>query len=182
MTDTHVALLRGVNVGGKNVLPMKDLAALFAEAGCGDVRTYIQSGNVVFTAKTAIARRVPDQIAKAISRDFGLTVPVVTRTADELRRVVKANPFLRAGVDAKELHVGFLLGKPERSRIAALDPNRSPPDEFQVLGREIYLRLPNGAARSKLTNAWFDSKLVTTATIRNWNTVNKLVELVTGSS
>ena len=181
MTDLYVALLRGVNVGGKNKLPMQDLAALFEDAGCSEVRTFIQSGNVVFAAKPVVAQRVPDRIAKAIARDFGLTVPVITRTASELRRVAKANPFLRAGMDAKELHVGFLLGKPEADRVAALDPNRSPPDEFQVLGREIYLRLPNGAARSKLTNAWLDSKLATTATLRNWNTVTRLLELVTGS-
>jgi uncharacterized protein (DUF1697 family) len=76
------------------------------------------------------------------------------------------------------LHVAFLAATPGPSKIAALDPNRSPPDEFAVHGREIYLRLPNGVARTKLTNAHFDSKLGTTSTLRNWRTVVKLVDLI----
>jgi uncharacterized protein (DUF1697 family) len=178
--ETHVALLRGINVGGKNLLPMKDLAALFESAGCGDVRTYIQSGNVLFAAKPALAGRISALVTKAIARDFGFSVPVVTRSADELRRVAGANPFLRSGVDLAALHVAFLLDEPSAERVAGLDPKRSPPDEFRVLGREIYLRCPTGMAKTKLTNAYFDSKLATVSTARNWNTVNKLIELAGG--
>lgn len=178
MSDTHVALLRGVNVGGKNKLPMKALAEMFCGAGCGDVRTLIQSGNVVFTASPKTAGRVAEVIARTIAKELGLTVPVVTRSADELRRAAKRNPFLRAGCDTALLHVGFLMDEPEAARVAALDPKRSPPDEFRVVGREIYLRLPNGAARTKITSAWLDSKLDTIVTVRNWNTVTRLVEMI----
>jgi len=178
--DTHVALLRGINVGGKNKMPMKDLVGMFVDVGCSDVQSYIQSGNVVFKAEPALARRIPTLIAQAISRALGLSVPVVTRTAAELRRVAQDNPFLRAGVDAAVLHVAFLAERPAPAAVASLDPDRSPPDQFQFLGQEIYLRLPNGVARTKLTNAYFDSKLATTSTLRNWNTVTKLVELAGG--
>lgn len=173
----HVALLRGVNVGGKNKLPMKELAAMFAETGCGEVRTYIQSGNVVFRAGEALARRVPVGIAGAISERFGLQVPVVTRTVDEMRAVVRHNPFLRAGADANTLHVAFLAERPSPARVAALDPDRSPPDQFAVRGRDVYLHLPNGGARSKLTSAYFDARLATVSTVRNWRTVLALLAL-----
>jgi uncharacterized protein (DUF1697 family) len=179
-SDMHIALLRGVNVGGKNKLPMKDLAVLFVAAGCSDVVTYIQSGNVVFKAKPAVARRISTTIAQAIASKFGLKVPVVTRSVEELRRAAQSNPFLRRATDTKFLHVAFLLDEPEAGQIAALDPRRSPPDEFEVRGREIYLHCPNGMADTKLTNAYFDSKLATVSTARNWNTVTKLLELAGG--
>jgi uncharacterized protein (DUF1697 family) len=174
----YVALLRGINVGGKNALPMKDLAAMFSAAGCEDVVTYIQSGNVVFTARPAIAAKVPAAIAGAILGSRKYRVPVVMRSADEVREVAGRNPFLAAGHDPATLHVAFLADKPKVAGVASLDAGRSPPDELVVRGREIYLRLPNGVAPSKLTNAYFDSALGTTSTMRNWRTVLKLIELV----
>jgi len=175
--DLHVALLRGINVGGKNRLPMKSLSALFTDAGCTDVQTYVQSGNIIFGATPSLARRIPALIEKAISVQFGLRVPVVTRTAAELHAGAKHNPFLPRESDTGTLHVAFLATRPTPAQVATLDPDRSPPDEFAVRGREIYLRLPNGVARSKLTNAYFDSRLETTSTLRSWRTVLKLVEL-----
>jgi uncharacterized protein (DUF1697 family) len=174
----HVALLRGINVGGKNMLPMSDLTAMFVAAGCADVETYIQSGNVVCRARPAVAKKLPAAVATAILKRSGYRVPVVLRTADELRDVARGNPFLTAGGDPDTLHVAFLAGTPKAGGVAALDPRRSPPDEFVVRGREIYLRLPNGVARSKLTNAYFDKALATTSTVRNWRTVLKLHGLV----
>lgn len=177
----YVALLRGINVGGKNKLPMSALAEIFAEAGCTDVRTYIQSGNVVFSAPPILGRRLPDLISKRIADRLGLRVPVVLRTAEDIRLVAEANPFLRAGTDPASLHVAFLADLPDPRHVAALDPKRSPGDSFVVLGREIYLSLPNGMARSKLTNAYFDSGLATISTARNWRTVLKLVEMTHNS-
>jgi len=178
--DLYVALLRGINVAGKNRLSMKDLVAMFAEAGCSEVLTYIQSGNVVFRATEARASRIPVMIAAAISDRLGFRAPVIMRRAGELRAIARGNPFLQAGADAEALHVMFLADRPPSSKIAALDPRRSPPDEFEVRGREIYLRCPNGVGRSKLTNEYFDTKLSTTSTMRNWRTVLKLVEMAGG--
>jgi len=172
-----VALLRGINVGGKNKLPMLDLAEMFTEAGCSDVRTYIQSGNVVFSVAPKSAKRLPDLVSRQIVDRFGYQVPVVLRTADEFRQVAVSNPFLKSEADVNSLHVGFLADLPDQSQIAALDPKRSPGDSFKVRGREVYLCLPNGVAKSKLTNAYFDSTLATTSTFRNWRTVLKLLEL-----
>jgi uncharacterized protein (DUF1697 family) len=176
----HVALLRSINIGGKNRLHMKDLAAMFDHAGCSDVRTYIQSGNVVFEASDSLARRIPRLIPDAIEDRFGYRVPLVLRSAAELQDIVDRNPFLKANVDIKTLHVAFLADRPQDERISALDPDRSPPDTYIVRGREVYLCCPRGYAKSKLTNAYFDSKLDTTATVRNWKTVLKLAEMTGG--
>jgi uncharacterized protein (DUF1697 family) len=174
--STHVALLRGVNVGGKNCVPMKELADIFVKAGCADVRTYIQSGNVLFRATRTIAKSLPPRITEQIAKRFGCQIPVVLRTAEQLATAVRNNPFRKVPQEA--LHVYFLAGLPDASRVAQLDPERSKPDAFLVHGREIYLHLPNGIGRSKLTNAYFDSKLAITSTARNWRTTLKLLELM----
>jgi uncharacterized protein (DUF1697 family) len=172
-----VALLRGINVGGKNMLPMKDLVAMFERAGCTTTRHYIQSGNVVFEAAPALAAKIPVVVHAAIAKGFGLDVPVVVRSEKELRAVAAGNPLLAAGADPDTLHVMFLADPPSKKAIATLDPDRSPPDTFVVKGREVYLACPNGVARTKLSNAWFDAKLGTTSTGRNWRTVLKLVAM-----
>ena len=154
-TDVTIALLRGINVGGKNKLPMKELSALFVEAGCEDVRTYIQSGNVLFRTGSTAGEKISSTISASILSKFGYQVPVITRTARELQEIVRANPFVQAGAETDKLHFMFLA----------------------VLGREIHLHCPNGVARSKLTNSYFDSRLSTTSTSRNWRTVQKLLEL-----
>jgi uncharacterized protein (DUF1697 family) len=174
MPATHVALLRGINVGGKNKLPMKSLAAMFVAAGCKDVQTYIQSGNVVFQASDEVARMLPERVGRAVEAEFGFPVRLVLRTAAQMRTVVTANPF-----DSADL-VYFLADTPSASDIAKLDPMRSPPDTFRVVGDEIYLQVPTGLADTKLTNAYFDSRLKTMCTGRNWNTVRKLLEMLEG--
>ncbi|MEP6888981.1 MAG: DUF1697 domain-containing protein [Nitrospirales bacterium] len=173
----YVALLRGINVGGKNKLPMKRLATMFTDVGCSDVETYIQSGNVVFAAPSSVAKSLPSAIAAAITGQFGCRVSVVIRSAKELADVVDNNPFLKRGVDTGTLHVAFLVSVPDAKHVAELDGRRSPGDAFEIRGRHIYLRMPNGMARSKLTNDYFDRTLKTTSTLRNWNTVQKLLEM-----
>ncbi len=178
MPAAYVALLRGINVGGKNKLPMKDLVGIFAESGCEEPRSYIQSGNVVFDANPAVAAAVAGRVAARIADRFGYRTPVVLRTAADLAAVLAHNPFLAAGVADEELHVYFLADRPDPRRVESLDTDRSPPDRFAVHGREVYLWLPDGMARTKLTNAYFDSKLATTSTARNWRTITKLYELM----
>jgi uncharacterized protein (DUF1697 family) len=176
-TSTYVALLRGINVGGKNMLPMRELVRMFEVSGCAEVRTYIQSGNVVFSATPACAKRLADDVAGAIEKRFGFRPRIVLRTAQDMADVAANNPFLGEGADVRLLHVVFLVEKPDARRIAALDPARSPGDSFQVRGREVYLLLANGAGQTKLSNAYLESTLVTTSTMRNWRTVLKLSEM-----
>ena len=181
-SSTNVALLRGINVGGKNRLPMKELTAMFVEAGCSDVRTYIQSGNVLFEAAHTVRPDIPSLISASILNRFGYQIPVLTRSAEEFKNIVRANPFMQAGAEADKLHVVFLEELPTGDQVESLDQNRSPGDEFAVMGCEIYLHCPNGFAKTKLTNTYFDSKLSTVSTTRNWRTVQKILELASDVS
>jgi uncharacterized protein (DUF1697 family) len=174
--QTLVALLRGINLGGKNKVPMADLKVQLAELGLEDVVTYIQSGNAVFRSPVAKTRVAAD-IAKRVATAYGLDVKVIVRTPAELGRIAKANPYLPGEKDVSKLHVIYLDRAPKAADKAKLDPDRSPPDEFTVRGREIYLHLPNGLGRSKLTIDYFERRLGVAATARNWNTLLKLIDL-----
>ena len=173
----YVALLRGINVGGNNLLPMKQLVELCQRVGATDVKTYIQSGNLAFRATAAVAKQLPHKLGTAIERALGFNPPLTVRSAAEIDAITTDNPYLAAGVVADLLHVGFLTARPTAAAIASLDPERSPDDRFTVIGREIYLHYPRGVGKSKLTNAYFDKALATVCTIRNWRTVLALRDL-----
>ncbi|MFP5503851.1 MAG: DUF1697 domain-containing protein [Candidatus Sericytochromatia bacterium] len=181
MFETYVVLLRGINLGGKNKLPMKDLAGMLTELGCHDVTTYIQSGNAVVGMDAALAAALPGRLAERIQEQAGLRVPVVVRAREAFTAVVHDNPFLAAGADPQALHVMFLADEPSPEDVALLDPNRSPADAYLVRGREIYLHCPQGVADSRLTNAYFDARLKTVSTSRNWRTVLKLRDMAEDS-
>ncbi len=153
---------------------MRDLVRLFEAGGAEEVRTYVQSGNVVFRAGVKAAKGMAARIRGAIADEYDYDVPVLLRTAQAWSRVVESNPFLEQGCELAHLHVAFLEDKPTRAGAAALDPERSPGDEFRVLGKEVFLHLPNGVARSKLTGTYLEGKLGTTVTARNWRTVTRL--------
>ena len=112
-----VALLRGINVGGKNKLPMKDLVGIFSDVGCTDVTSYIQSGNIIFGAPLDLAKRVPDLVTKKIQTSLGLSVPVVVRSSKELGEVSRNNPFLKKTRDSDGLHVAFLANLPSPKHV-----------------------------------------------------------------
>jgi uncharacterized protein (DUF1697 family) len=169
-------MLRGVNVSGRNRIPMADLRDLYERHGHTDVTTYVQSGNVVSQSTSRRAREVERAIGGAIADDLGLDVAVLVRTPAQLDRVLDGNWFLPSG-DPKLLHVTFLATSPGRSRVSALDEWEHAPDEFHVVGREVYVSCPGGYGRTKINNAWFEQKLGVIATTRNWTTVGRLAEL-----
>lgn len=172
--EVYVGLVRAINVGGNNKLPMADLVEIFEEAGASDVRTYIASGNVVFRATLAKAQRMSNATSKAILDRFGFQAPVIIRPAAHVARVARAHPHHAPGIEDKRLHVVFLMVAPGEERVSTLDPTRFPGDAFDVRGGEIYLRL---SADSKLTNTYFEKTLGTSGTMRNWRTVLKLAEM-----
>jgi uncharacterized protein (DUF1697 family) len=175
-TTTFVALLRGINVGGKKKIAMAELRSLLSSLGFEDVVTYIQSGNVVFRSTDSDPDRVSAAIERKVATTFGIDPAVLLRTPAELEKTAERNPYLARG-DLSKLYVVFLDRAPAVSAVAELDPGRSPPDEFTLSGREIYLHLPNGAGRSKLTIDYFERVLRARATQRNWNTLLRLIEL-----
>lgn len=179
---TFVALLRGINVGGKHILPMADLTSMFAKSGALGIRTYIQSGNVVFEASPNDASAIAISVTKSIGKKFKFEPTIVLRSAGEMADVVANNPFLSDGSESAALYVGFLAKAPGKADIAKIDPARSPNDRLVVRGREIFVHYPGGVANSKFTNAYIDSTLATTSTFRNWRTVMKLVEMTKSSA
>ncbi|MEO5841870.1 MAG: DUF1697 domain-containing protein [Acidimicrobiales bacterium] len=175
---TFIALLRAVNVGGKNQVSMAKLRVALESLGYSGVTTYIQSGNIVLDGKERTAAAVAPKIEAVIALEFGLTIDVVMRTAKELTTAIDANPFLSRVPDRTKLHVAFLNHAPDHKRLETLDSARFVPDEFAVGGREVYLHCPEGLGRSKLAVALGTKLAPGPATVRNWNTVTKLAALV----
>lgn len=165
----YAALLRGVNVGG-NSLAMTDLTRLVEELGGRDVATYLQSGNIVYSGPKRVAR----ELEAALLAELGVRSPVLVRSGTDLARVVAGKPFAAEG---KAVSVTFLAGRAEPKAVSAIDPSAFGEDRFAVEGTEIYLHTPGGYGRSKLTNSFWERKLATTATTRNWNTVVALAEM-----
>jgi uncharacterized protein (DUF1697 family) len=172
----YAALLRAVNVGGRS-LAMAELRTLFDDLGFGEVSTYLQSGNVVFRSRASDERKLQRTIEKAILERFGIEVPVMLRSHTELTKILRTNPYVRNDDDPTHLLVMFLDAAPKAATAKAVDTNVHAPDVFTISGREIYLHVPNGYGRSKLTNDFFERKLGVRGTGRNWRSVTKLAEL-----
>ena len=172
----YAVLLRGVNLGSHNRIAMPKLRAALTDAGYDDVQTYVASGNVVLRSSKGEAAVVKD-VRAVIKATFELDIPATARTAAELKKVVKANPFVkRADNDAKQLHVAFLSAKPAAAKVKTVDPHRYDPDELKVTGREVFAWCPNGFGRSKVLNG-IEKSLGVEATVRNWRTVNELLRM-----
>ena len=173
-----VAMLRGINVGGHRKVAMAELRALAAPLAIGEVRTYIQSGNLVLaTARPPAA--VASELQERIESAHGFEVGVVVRTEGQLRDVLAANPYLDDGADQRELHVTFLAERPPEDRLALLEETAgaASSDRFEIHGSEVYLQCPGGYGNTKLTNTFFERRLGVAATTRNWRTVGTLAAM-----
>jgi uncharacterized protein (DUF1697 family) len=178
----YAALLRGINVGGRAKVPMRELAELFGSLGHGGVTTYIQSGNIVFRSTSGKQAEIARELEKAIAERFEVNATVILRTPAELVAIAAGNPFPGADDEPSKLHTLFLDRTPAAVAVAELDPDRSPGDLFHPAGREIYLRFASGAGRTKLTLDWFERQLGVKGTARNWNTLLKLIALTEADS
>ncbi len=177
--STFIALLRGINVGGHRKILMSALKQVHEALGHDNPVTYLQSGNVVFDCDDHDHQALRQTLMSAYDRAFGFPVDVILRTADDLVHIADGNPFPHSGGrEARFLHVFMLSGTPGGNAIetfSALDR----PEEVQAAGDILYVYYPQGAGRSKLTLNVVEKALGVTATARNWNTVTKLLELVT---
>jgi uncharacterized protein (DUF1697 family) len=177
---TWIALLRGINVGGNHMLPMKDLVALFERGGFEGVRTYIQSGNVVFRSPkgsaTLLARRIGDLVLKS----RGFQPKVIVLRAAELRKAAAENPFSQAEADPETLHLFFLAKVAPTPDLKSLSELKTDEEAFALKGKVFYLHAPHGVHASKVA-ARAERLLGVDATARNWRTVNKLLEMAVDS-
>ncbi|MFY9724209.1 MAG: DUF1697 domain-containing protein [Bryobacteraceae bacterium] len=173
-----ISMLRGVNVGGHNKIKMDALRALCESLKLREPQTYVQSGNVVFRTEERDLVMLARRIERAIERKFGFRVPVILRTASEMRDVIARNPFAgRDDIEPSKFAVTFLASRPSdevRAKVLAI---RADPEELHIDGRELYIYFPNGMARPKLSGPLVERTLAIPGTARNWNTVTKLREI-----
>jgi len=175
---TYIALLRGINVSGKNLIKMAELKVLFTKIGLNDVTTYIQSGNVIFTSEENNTLKIETEIIKAIKTKFGYDLKVLVITKKLLKNIFSSNPFLAdKNKVLSSLFVTFLHESPNKEGIPLLKNYTTKQEEFIVDNKIVYLHYPNGSGRSKLSNNLIESKLKSSATTRNWRTITKLLEL-----
>ncbi len=179
--ERFISILRGINVGGQRKLPMEQLKSLFEGLNYKDVFTYIQSGNVIFTADKIPPPVLEKIIEKKISEKFNMEVPVIIRQVPEMASILAINPFLKIkGIDIEKLHVTFLEKIPGQNELNNIEKYDYSPDKFSIIKKEVFLYCPGGYGKTKLSNNFFESKLKVKATTRNWKTVNKLAGLASG--
>lgn len=175
-----MALLRGINVGGKQRVPMETLREMLTGLGCGSVRTHLNSGNAVFTHPDADAEGLAAGLERVITRELGLTVSCLVRTEGELRRVIDGNPFAGKEVDPARFLVTFLSGPVDPAAVAGIDPAAYAPEEFALGEGVLYLHCALGIRDSKLAKRLTERRLGVVGTARNWNTVTKLAAMARG--
>lgn len=172
----HIALLRGINVGGKRKLLMANLKKMLSHLGFENIITYIQSGNVIFEGKKETdVSGLEERIKEAILETFDLDVPVIIRTVEEIKAIAGENPFDQANID--QLHVTFLKEEPSEAEVVKIQTCITSADEFKIFGKNVYIQCSGRYSDSKLTNKFFEDKLKVSATTRNWKTILKLLEL-----
>ena len=177
--NTYISLLRGINVSGRNKIKMAELHSLYESLKFSDVRSYLQSGNVVFTSAETDRSAIARSIEAAIVDAYGYAVTIFVLDRADLEHTFTANPFLTGrSEDPAKLHVTFLADNPSPEMLDKLVPPANTSDEFHIDGERIYLFCPNGYGRTKLSNAFFERKLKVAATTRNWKTVTALHDMV----
>jgi len=174
--NVYVALFRGINVGGRNLLPMKELASVLADLGARNVKTYIQSGNAVFVSPEKDVARLAKSIGREIKKRRGFEPHVLLLGLDDIERAMRKNPFPEAATDPRTLHAGFLASVPGKPNLKALEGLKIESERFRLVDRVFYLHAPEGIGRSKLA-ANIERLLGVPMTDRNWRTVCKIREM-----
>ena len=169
-------LLRGINVGGNNKVPMSDLKALLAELGYEDITTILNSGNAVVSTTDSPAK-AEAAVSQAIASALDLKIEVMARTHQELAAVVKADPLGSLVTNPSHYAVAFLRSAPPKGALDAVDPQPYAPECWKLIGRELFIWYANGQAKTKLVGTFWEKQLKMAATARNWNTVVKLRDL-----
>jgi uncharacterized protein (DUF1697 family) len=176
----YVALLQGVNIGSKKRIKMDALRSLIADLGGSDVRTYINSGNVVFQHEESDASKLETRLEAALRNHVGMDVATIVRTAAEMRQIVEDNPFPEAADEPKTVHVLFLRNAPAVEDIDTVDEMETGPDRLAIHRREVYFFLPKLMSGATIDIAKVGKMLRVDGTSRNWNTVTKLLEMANG--
>lgn len=172
----YIALFRGINVGGRNTLPMKELVGVLEELGARNVRTYIQSGNALFVGAEKDTSRLSKKISSEIKVRCGFEPHVLLLELEDFERAIRKNPFPEAATDPKTLHAGFLASVPQKPNLSMLESLKSDSERYRLIDKVFYLHAPEGIGRSKLA-AHAERGLGVPMTVRNWRTVKKILEM-----
>ena len=175
--ETYIALFRGINVGGRNSIKMADLRSLLENLGLEDVRSYIQSGNVVFRSGNVDLTEMADRISKSIEENHGFEPRVLILRQNEFEKAIAGNPFPKAESDDRRLHINFLSEKPGNPDLNTMQEIKKDNELFALKDKTFYLYAPDGIGRSKLA-ANVEKHLGVPATSRNWRTVQKIASMV----
>ena len=175
---TYISILRGINVSGHKPIKMDALRRSYESLGFHNVRTYVQSGNVIFTAKDLGLSELSQKILRQIEKDFNFEVPVVVLPVDKLKQIIDNNPFLNdPGKEPSFLHVTFLSSQPVKYDCKAIEDKKQNGEEIFIANDAVYLYCPKGYGNSKLNNNFLETKLKVVATTRNWKTTNELLKI-----
>ena len=178
--QTYISLLRGINVSGQKIIKMDALRSLYEKLGFKEVKSYLQSGNIVFKAEVTAPELLASRLQQAIQDTFGFDIPVLTLEALQLEKALKDNPFQQAeGFDIKHIYFSFLFQKASPDDQAFVEAKKSAVEQLAWGERLIFLCCPDGYGKTKLSNNFIEKKLKCMATTRNWNTVNELYNLAT---
>lgn len=177
--NTYIALLRGINVGGHNKLPMAELRELLDDLGLQNIQTYIQSGNVVFKSEDQDTSVLAKRIGEAIDERYGFKPTILVLTREEFEDAIASNPFPEAKNEPKTLHLYFLESPPQEVDLEKLEEVKKSNERFALLRKVFYLHAPDGIGRSKLAER-VERVLKVSVTARNWRTVNKIAEMLNG--
>lgn len=178
----YISILRGINVGGKRKILMADLKSLYESLGFKGITTYIQSGNVVFESDNNQGQKeIGLNIEQVIKTNYDFAVPVIVRTVQEFENIITNNPFLKnKEVDNERLHLTYLAEIPAPEKIKNLKKLDFQQEKFEIIGNNVFIYCTEKYSDSKLGNNFLEKKLKTTATTRNWKTVNKLYDIARG--
>lgn len=175
---TYISILRGINVSGKNIIKMEALKRLFESLGFQKVTTYVQSGNVIFSSALSDVKKIEKLITSQIEKDFGLKIPIIVLTIEELKQYIEDNPLIK-NRDEAFLHFTFLAERPTEidCKKERIKDKKMENEEIEISERVVYLFCPNGYGKTKLTNTFLEKTLKVTATTRNFKTTNQLLKI-----
>jgi uncharacterized protein (DUF1697 family) len=175
---TYISILRGINVSGHKPIKMDALRKSYENLGFHKITTYVQSGNVIFTAKDVELNELGEKISRQIKQDFGFEVAVIVLFIDKLKQIINSNPFLsHPDKEQTFLHITFLSSKPDKYDYKTIEDKKQNGEEIFIADNAVYLYCPNGYGKSKLSNSFLETKLKVGATTRNWKTTNEILKI-----
>ena len=175
---TYISILRGINVSGHKIIKMEALRTSYENMGFSNVKTYVQSGNVIFSYDDIEINKLEEQIFQQIKKDFGFDVPVIVMSIEKIEEIIKNNPFLKdKSKEESFMHVTFLASKAETNNFNAIEEKKQDNEDIVFSDYAVYLYCPNGYGNTKLNNNFIETKLKVRATTRNWKTTNELFQI-----